>query len=143
MEELSRKIIIFDLHIEKLKKQYPSPSPTAWKQAWSQIKRFLEESGFEHTQYSGYFSKEPMETTETFLLLEHLQDKYPWFVECGHIDVGDLPTLHSFNDYYQKTSGKNTSQTAEIPERLSEIAKQSVQDAKGQTGHNKHDEPKR
>lgn len=79
----TRKAINFDLDTRKLKELYPSTSPNGWRQAWAQIASFLKEQGFIHVQYSGYQSLEPMWTNEVLIVMENLQNKYPWFRECA------------------------------------------------------------
>lgn len=79
----TRKAINFDLDTRKLKELYPSTSPNGWRQAWAQIESFLKEQGSIHVQYSGYQSLEPMWTNEVLIVMENLQNKYPWFRECA------------------------------------------------------------
>lgn len=53
----SKKALNFDLSDALLRKYYPSKN---YKKAWSDIKSFLLEIGFNHRQYSGYVSIECM-----------------------------------------------------------------------------------
>lgn len=55
----NRKALNFDLSTNELKKHFNSTA-----EAYSQIKIFMIENGFEHRQYSGYISKEPMNERE-------------------------------------------------------------------------------
>lgn len=73
----TRKAFHFDLDTKKL------ASNGAPKDAWNKIRVFLEREGFEHVQYSGYESKQAMKYSEMNIVLEKLQDKFPWFVSCA------------------------------------------------------------
>lgn len=64
------KAFHFDLDVEKLKKYYPSDSPFGYKQAWSDIKKFMEAHGFQHSQYSGYESTLSLTTFAAFKSLK-------------------------------------------------------------------------
>ena len=49
----SKKALNFDLSNQALQKYYPSKN---YGKAWSDIKGYLLEIGFNHRQYSGYVS---------------------------------------------------------------------------------------
>ena len=49
--------ITFDLDTETLEKLYPTES---WRNAYTDIRKFLEDHGFEHKQGSVYFSVDEM-----------------------------------------------------------------------------------
>ena len=51
----SKKALNFDLSDILLRKYYPSKN---YKKAWSDIKGYLIQNGFNHRQYSGYVSNE-------------------------------------------------------------------------------------
>lgn len=80
-----RKAFHFDLDEEKLKSLYPSESEKGYKNAWVKIRAFLEKHGFEHAQYSGYESVQPMSYYQAYAVLEKLQDTFPWFQECAQV----------------------------------------------------------
>lgn len=49
------------------------------------------ENGFEHRQYSGYASKEPMGEREVAKLAEKMSEKFPWLGSCiQKFDVTDI-----------------------------------------------------
>lgn len=73
----TRKAFHFDLDTKKL------ASNGAPKDAWNKIRGFLEREGFEHVQYSGYESRQAMKYSEMNIVLEKLQDEFPWFVSCA------------------------------------------------------------
>ncbi|MGI0440118.1 hypothetical protein ACRE1S_06290 [Helicobacter himalayensis] len=65
---LSRKAINFDLSTNELKKHFNNTA-----EAYSQIKTFMLENGFEHRQYSGYASKETMDEDDIVVLTKKWQ----------------------------------------------------------------------
>ncbi len=73
----TRKAFHFDLDTKKL------TSNGAPKDAWGKIRGFLETQGFEHIQYSGYESRHAMSYSEMNIVLENLQDAFPWFASCA------------------------------------------------------------
>ncbi|ADI66380.1 hypothetical protein [Mobiluncus curtisii] len=86
MDEQNRRLRFafhFDLAEAKLKERYPSESATGYKQAWADIRSFLEANGFTHTQYSGYESVEPMTYFDAYNILDNLQDQFSWFQPCA------------------------------------------------------------
>ena len=60
---LSRKAINFDLSTNELKKHFKDT-----RESYIKIKTFMLENGFEHRQYSGYASKEPMDDIQIDIL---------------------------------------------------------------------------
>ncbi len=52
---ICRKAINFDRDTNELKKHYPGKN---YRNAYTDIKKLMEESGFEHRQWSGYVSKD-------------------------------------------------------------------------------------
>lgn len=101
--EHSRKAFHFDLDEEKLKAHYPSDSATGYKRAWSNIRSFLESNGFEHAQYSGYESVGGMSYYEAYSVLENLQEKFPWFVECAQVaTVTEIGRRHDVLEHLSK-----------------------------------------
>lgn len=73
----SRKAFHFDLSVKELE------ANGAPKDAWTKIGRFLERNGFEHIQGSGYESMHTMSHHDMNLILEQMQDEFPWFVSCA------------------------------------------------------------
>lgn len=69
----NRKALNFDLSTNELKKHFNSTA-----EAYSQIKIFMIENGFEHRQYSGYISKEPMNEREITKLVRKLNKQLSW-----------------------------------------------------------------
>lgn len=80
-----RKAFNFDLSIQQLKEHYPSNSENGYKKAWSDIKKFMESHGFQHSQYSGYESIYPLTKYETLEIINELNSSFPWFLQCAQV----------------------------------------------------------
>lgn len=98
---LARKAINFDLSTNELKKHFKNTA-----EAYNQIKDFMLQNGFEHRQYSGYVSKEPLEDYEITNLVVKLKNKFSWLYPCTQrFDVTDIGEQHDLKDilaYKQK-----------------------------------------
>ena len=82
MNEQNRRLRFafhFDLNEARLKEHYPSGSAAGYKQAWADIRSFLEANGFTHTQYSGYESVAPMSYFDAYKILKNLSREFSWF----------------------------------------------------------------
>ena len=75
----TKKQITFDLDTNALQIYYPSDS---WRNAYSDIKRFMEKNDFEWIQGSAYISKKPLTAVDTSLLIKRMVDKYDWLNVC-------------------------------------------------------------
>lgn len=75
-ENRHKKEFHFDLSYAALKERGLE------KKAYSLIKAFMEQHGFDHIQYSGYRSREPMFTTEAYKVLGELHETFSWFHPC-------------------------------------------------------------
>ena len=71
----SRKAFHFDLSTKKLMEHYPSAKKFGWRKAWSDIRSFMEDHGFEHAQFSGYESVEPMGYDKAYAIMKTSLDK--------------------------------------------------------------------
>ncbi len=71
--------ISFDLDTETLETLYPSSS---WRNAYSDIRKFLEDNGFEHKQGSVYFSVDEIDAVECIIVAQELGDAFEWFTPC-------------------------------------------------------------
>lgn len=91
--EDSRKAFHFDLSTKELRKHYPSDRAFGWRKAWSDIRSFMEKNGFEHAQFSGYESIEPMGYDKAYAIMMSLSETYPWFEQCAtaatYTDIGE------------------------------------------------------
>lgn len=101
---LGRKAFHFDLDEEKLKSLYPSESEKGYKNAWAKIRAFMEANGFEHTQYSGYESLERISYADAYVVIEQLQESFPWFKECAQAatltEIGRRHDVLDFSSIY-------------------------------------------
>ena len=73
----------FDLSVELLKQFYPSQSAEGFRNAWGDIKSFMEKNNFKHSQYSGYESVCGMSYAKAYIILEDLNERFSWFVDCA------------------------------------------------------------
>ncbi len=104
MEEAEYKAINFDFRIRSLTKYYPGQS---YRQAYKEVKKYLEQNGFEHRQWSGYISSEKLTAIEVADVVNDLFFLSPWIPLCAkRFDVTDAPkyrldALERFNDLVQ------------------------------------------
>ncbi|KQT82207.1 virulence factor [Aurantimonas sp. Leaf443] len=68
--------IAFDFDTEILERLYPNPS---WRNAYSDVRTFLEENGFEHRQGSVYFGDPELSAPECIAIVEDMADEFAWF----------------------------------------------------------------
>ena len=73
MESNTRKFINFDLDTNLMKTYNLSRY-----YVYSNIKTFMEKNNFEHVQYSGYESKEPLLDFKVIKLIEKMKFDLPW-----------------------------------------------------------------
>ena len=74
-EAMRRKAINFDLSTSELRKIF---GYCGTAMAYGLIKKFMLEHEFEHRQYSGYISKEPMSFVAATSKIKKLSIAYPW-----------------------------------------------------------------
>lgn len=70
----------FDLSDDKLKQYYPKKNI---KQAWYDIEKYLTSNGFNHRQYSGYLSDEPLYEYNLLNITNKLFTEMPWLIKCA------------------------------------------------------------
>jgi virulence-associated protein VapD len=71
--------IVFDLDTTVLQDAYHNPS---WNNAYSDIRRVLEQRGFEWQQGSTYFGSERVTPVDCVLAVQELRRTYDWFKPC-------------------------------------------------------------
>ncbi len=71
--------VAFDLDTELLQQSYPGDS---WNNAYTEIRRALEESGFEWRQGSVYFGNDTVTPVTCVLAMQELTQRFPWFTTC-------------------------------------------------------------
>lgn len=97
MGKTTRKALNFDLDTNALKAFYPG---STYSQAYHDIKKFLEESGFQHRQGSGYVSTEPITLYKVSLLINEMSNKLPWLKQCTTvIDATSVGKVYSMISY--------------------------------------------
>jgi len=105
-----RQGVHFDMDTKALEKYYPKPS---WRRAYDDVRKFMEENGFEHEQGSGYHSKEAMLQPEALDIVENMIDKYPWLNKCmGVCTIADVPVTYDISYLFNKDT--------DVPERKPE-----------------------
>ena len=68
--------IAFDFDTEILEKLYPNAS---WRNAYTDVRKYLEDNGFEHRQGSVYFGDEDLTATECIVIVQDMADEFNWF----------------------------------------------------------------
>ncbi len=68
--------VTFDFDVEMLERLYHNES---WRNAYSDVRRFLEENGFENKQGSVYFARDDIDALECAAVIQDLADTYDWF----------------------------------------------------------------
>ena len=82
----TRKAINFDLSTNELKKHFNNTT-----EAYNKIKEFMLQNGFEHRQYSGYASKEPMTNRQVAKIVRKISNEFAWLSYCTQkFDVTDI-----------------------------------------------------
>lgn len=82
------KCINFDLDTKRLLKIFPNGT----REPYALIKKFFEDRGFEHRQYSGYISKNPLSEYQIDNLAKELGQKFIWLKTCmQEFDVSNAP----------------------------------------------------
>lgn len=74
-----RRMINFDLKLAKLRAYYSADNP---KGAYGVISQYMEEHGFNHTQYSGYESKYAMSRKGVLEFIDEICTTFPWLGLC-------------------------------------------------------------
>lgn len=113
-ESPSRKAIHFDLITAELKKVYKSNNPFVYLQAYKQINHFFKQHGFEHRQWSGYLSKEPMLNISISKLIIKLNDDIPWLKNCVRkFDVTNVGETFDLTNIFKDS---NNDENSKLPE---------------------------
>ena len=115
---LARKAINFDLSTNELKKHFKNTA-----EAYNQIKDFMLRNSFEHRQYSGYVSKEPLEDYEVTDLATKLKNQFSWLYPCTQkFDVTDIGEQHDLKGLF----ANDLSQQIQTPYTKDTIDKQNA-----------------
>ena len=88
MSDKCYKALNFDLDTNSLKRYYPGSN---YRQAYRDIKTFLVQNGFQHRQWSGYKSIEPLSDYKITYIAIELDKRFPWLAKCvNRFDVTDI-----------------------------------------------------
>ena len=68
--------ITFDLDTQILEELYPSE---IWKNAYSDIRGFLDAKGFDHVQGSVYFGRQEVDVVACMIAAQELAMQFDWF----------------------------------------------------------------
>ena len=100
-----KKAINFDLSDVRLRKYYPSKN---YKKAWSDIKSYLLDNGFNHRQYSGYISKEPVTMDYVIQHILEMALLFQWLRYCvKEFDVTIVGDEYSLKNYLHSNNSFN------------------------------------
>ena len=68
--------IVFDLDTNSLQEVYPNPS---WRNAYQDIRGFLNSRGFDWQQGSTYFGNDTVDAVQCVLAIQDLTAQFNWF----------------------------------------------------------------
>jgi virulence-associated protein VapD len=68
--------IVFDFDTQTLEQLYPNPS---WRNAYTDVRNFLQSRGFEWKQGSTYFGDETVDAVRCVTVVQRLARAFPWF----------------------------------------------------------------
>ena len=80
-----KRFISFDLSTQMLKQYYPGKDH---HQAYKDIQKYMKDHGFDHSEWSGYFSKKAMTKAEITDYVTEMLNYFPWLDSCiNHFHV--------------------------------------------------------
>lgn len=104
MSDKCYKALNFDLDTNSLKRYYPNSN---YRQAYRDIKKFLIQNGFEHRQWSGYKSIEPLSDYYIIHLTSKIKKTFPWLSKCvNRFDVTDIGKQYDMAKIIKSTHTK-------------------------------------
>ena len=128
---MNRKAINFDLSTEKLKRYFEDT-----RKPYGLIKDFMLENGFEHRQYSGYTSKEPINERRVIRIVNKLTKKFTWLGECvKEFDITEIGEQYSLKETIQDLCAKElnaqqTKQAKDFHQKLKEFTEKTPKNQK-------------
>lgn len=103
MKSDTRKFINFDLDTNLMKTYNLSRY-----YVYSNIKTFMEKNNFEHVQYSGYESKEPLIDVNVINLLRKMKFSLPWISPLiKDIVITEIKQQHRYNYLFDEKKDKS------------------------------------
>ncbi|EAH7142152.1 vapd [Campylobacter coli] len=128
---INRKAINFDLSTKSLEKYFKDT-----REPYSLIKKFMLENGFEHRQYSGYTSKEPINERRVIRIVNKLTKKFTWLGECvKEFDITEIGEQYSLKETIQDLCAKElnaqqTKQAKDFHQKLKEFTEKTPKNQK-------------
>ena len=96
-DNIRRMQIIFDLDTVQLEKLEKNSSKTIY----SKIKVFMEKNGYDHIEYSGYVSREPVQLAEVLMLIGDLKAAFPILNETvNDMHITEVGNTYSVNHLF-------------------------------------------
>lgn len=93
MSDKCYKALNFDLDTNSLKRYYPGSN---YRQAYRDIKKFLIQNGFEHRQWSGYKSIEPLSDYDVMRITKTAKKHFSWLSKCvNRFDFTDVGNCYN------------------------------------------------
>lgn len=127
---INRKAVNFDLSTKSLEKYFKDT-----REPYSLIKKFMLENGFEHRQYSGYTSKEPINERRVIRIVNKLTKKFTWLGECvKEFDITEIGEQYSLKETIQDLCAKelNTQQTKQAKDFYQKLKEFTQKTSKNQ-----------
>ncbi len=98
----TKRAINFDLDTKELLKYFKNTH-----QAYSSIKVFMEDNGFEHRQYSGYVSNKPMSEIQIIDITKKINHKFKWLKDCiQKYDVTEIGETYDLKYIFDEAKQK-------------------------------------
>jgi virulence-associated protein VapD len=96
-----RKAINFDLDTETLKKAYQGKN---YRDAYTDINRFMQDRCFSHAQWSGYVSNNPMKYVDVIKIVEGLKNEFPWMGQAvNKFDITEVGAIYSLGGFFRSS----------------------------------------
>ena len=98
-------------------------------------RKYLEENGFQHRQYSGYLSVKQIYEIEAYEIVSHMYHKFPWLYNCVQrmdlTEVGDSFDLHQVISENRNVEEERQSGFNQIGKDLNEVKEECGQSIGG------------
>lgn len=127
--KLKNLALNFDLDTEKTKAVFGSRGTAP---AYTAIKEYLEAHGFEHRQYSGYRTVEPMDQLEALRIVKETYQSFPWLCNC--VQRMDLTTIEKLFDLHEVIMKEQEDLTTNPPEKKPPSLESRIKPAKEVSG---------
>lgn len=112
MGKTLKKYLLFDLDTTALKEEF---GPKRYTVAYSMIRQFLENCGFEHKQGSGYLSTESISLNQTIAIYQAMTEEMPWLDSCSKtMDVGNVRGFYNLKTLSQNLVADNAVDNSQL-----------------------------